>query len=162
MIAVVQLLSCVRLFATPWIAAHQASLSFTISQSLFISCPLSQWCHPTISSSVTPFSSCTQSFLPSGSFPMSQLFTRVGQSIGASASASVLSMNIQSWFPLGLTGLMSLHPKGLSRVFSSTTIRKYQFFGTQFSLRSNSHICTWLLKKSWLWLCFLKRSLGLS
>ena len=98
------------------------------------SCPLSQWCRPTISSSVVPFSSCLQSFPASGSFPMSQLFTSGGQSIGASASALVLSMNIQDLFPLGLTSLISLQSKGLPRVFSSTTIRKHQFFSTQPSL----------------------------
>ena len=98
------------------------------------SCPLSQWYHPTISSSIFPFSSCPQSFPASGSSPMSQLFTSGGQSIRASASASVLPMNIQGWFPLGLTGLISLQSKGLSRVFSSTAIQKHQFFGTQPSL----------------------------
>ena len=95
---------------------------------------LRPWCHPTISSSVTPFSSCLQYFPASGSFPMSQLFISGGQSIGTSASASVLPMNIQGWFPLGLTGLISLLSKGLSRVFSSTTTWKYQFFGAQPSL----------------------------
>ena len=105
------------------------------------SCPLSWWCHPTISSSVIPF--CLQSFPASGSFPVSQLFTSGGQSIGASASASVLSINIQGWFPLGLTGLISLQSKGLSRVFSSTTIQKHQFFGAQLTLWSNVHIHTW-------------------
>ena len=114
--------------------------------------PLSQWCHPTISSSVTPFSSCLQSFPASGSFPMSRLFISGGQSIGASASASVLPMNIQDWFPLGMTGLISLKSKGLSRVFSSTKIQKHQFFGTQPSLWSNSHIHTWLLENPQLWL----------
>ena len=103
------------------------------------SCPLSQWCHPTISSSATFFSSCPQSF-PAGSFPMSQLFTSGDQSTGAWSSASVLPMNIQDWFSLGLTGLISLQSKGLSRVFSSTTVRRHQFFGTQPSLWSNSHI----------------------
>jgi len=102
-------------------------------------CPLSQWCYPTISPSVIPFSSCLQSFPASGSFPMSQLFVSGGQSIGASASASVLSMNIQDWFPLGWTDWISLQSKGLSRVFSNTTVQKHQFFGTQFSLWSNSH-----------------------
>ena len=86
------------------------------------SCPLSQWCHPTISSSFVPFSSCLQSLPASGSFPVSQLFASGNQSIGASASASVLPMNIQGWFPLGLTGLISLQSKGLSRVFSNTTV----------------------------------------
>ena len=103
------------------------------------SCPLSQWCHPTISYSVTLFSSCAQSFPESGSFPMSQLFASGSQSIGASASISVLLMNIQGWFPLGLTGLISLLSKGFSGVFSSTTIWKHQFFGAQPSLWSNSH-----------------------
>ena len=111
------------------------------------SCPLSQWCHPTISSSVACFSSCLQSFPASGSFPMSQLFTSGGQSIGVSASASVLPMNIQGWFPIELTGLISLQSKGLSRVFSNTTVQKHQFFSAQPSLWSNSHICTWLLEK---------------
>ena len=103
------------------------------------SCPLSR-CHPTISSSVIPFSSCLQSFPASGSFPMSRLFASGGQNIGASASASVLSLNIQDWFPLGLTGLISLLFKGLSRVFPNTTVRKHQFFGTQPSLWSNAYI----------------------
>ena len=98
------------------------------------SSPLSQWCHPTISSSVIPFSSCPQSFPVSGSFPMSQLFTSGGQSIAVSASASVLPMNIQEWFPLGWTGWISLQSKGLSRVFSNTTVQKHQFFGAQLSL----------------------------
>ena len=97
-------------------------------------CPLSQWCHPTISSSVIPFSCCLQSFPASGSFLMSWLFAAGGQSIGVSASASVLPMNIQDWFPLGLTGLISLQSKGLSRVFSNTTVEKHQFFSTQPSL----------------------------
>ena len=95
------------------------------------SCPLSRWCHPTISSSVIPFSSCHQSFPASGSFPMSQFFTSGGQGIGVSASASVLPMNTQDWFPLGQTGWISLQSKGFSRVFSSTTIQKHQFFGPQ-------------------------------
>ena len=112
------------------------------------SCPLSRWCHPTIS--VTPFSSYPQSFSASGSFPMSQLFTSGDQSIGT--SASVLPMNIQGWFPLGWTGLIFLLSKGLSRVFSSTTVRKHQFFGIQYSLWSSSHIHTWLLEKPQLWL----------
>ena len=110
-------------------------------------CPLSRWCHPTISSPVAPFSSCLQSFPTLGSFPVSQFFASGDQRIGASASASVLPKNIQDWFPLGLTGLISLLPKELSRVFSSTTVRKHQFFSTQLSLLSNSHIHTWLLEK---------------
>ena len=98
------------------------------------SCPLSQWYHLTISSSVVPFSSCLQSFPASGSFPMSQFFTLGGQSIGASATASVLPINIQDWCPLGWTGLISLQSKGLSRGFSNTTVQKHQFFSTQLSL----------------------------
>ena len=101
------------------------------------SCLLSRWCHPTISSSVIPFSSCLQFFPASGSFPMSQFFASGGQSIGVSASASVLPMNIQDWFPLGWTGLISLQSKGLSRVpwgLSNTTVQKHQFFGAQLSL----------------------------
>ena len=111
------------------------------------SCLLSQWCHPTISSSLVPFSSRLQSFLASGSFLMRWLFTSGGQSIGASASTSGLPMNIQGWFPLGWTGLISLQSKGLSRVFSNTTVQKHQFFCAQPSSWSNSHIHTWLLKK---------------
>ena len=111
------------------------------------SCPLSRWCHPTISSSVIPFSSCLQSFPASRSFKMSQLFTSGGQSIGASASALVLPMNIQDWFPLGWTDWISLQSKGLSRVFSNTTVQKHQFFSTQLSLWFSSHIHTWLLGK---------------
>ena len=103
-------------------------------------CPLSWWCHPTISSSVIPFSSCLQSFPVSGSFPMSQLLALGSQSIGASASASVLPTNIQDWFPLGWTGWISLQSKELSRVFSNTTVQKHQFFGAQLCLQSNSHI----------------------
>ena len=98
------------------------------------SCPSSWWCHPTISSSVVPFSSCLQSFPASGSFPMSQFFASCGQSIGVSASASVLPMNIQDWFPLGWTGWISLQSKGLSRVFSNTTVQKHQLFSAQLSL----------------------------
>ena len=110
------------------------------------SCPLSRWCHPNISFSVVPFSSCHQSFPASGSFPVSQFFPSGGQSIGVSASASVLPMNIQDWFLLGWTGWISLQSKGLSRVFSNTTVQKHQFFGAQLSLGSNSHIRTWLLE----------------
>ena len=111
------------------------------------SCSLSRGCHPTISSSVVPFSSCLQYFPASGSFPMSQLFTSGGQSIGASASASVLSVTIQGWFPLGWIGWISLQSKRLSRVFSNTTVQKYQFFSAQPSLWSNSHIYIWLEEK---------------
>ena len=110
------------------------------------SCPLSRWWQPAISSSVIPFSSCLQSFPASESFPMSWLFTSGGQSIGVSVSASVLPMNIQSWFPLGWTGLISLLSKVLSRVFSSTTVQKHQFFGAQPYLWSTCHIHTWLLE----------------
>ena len=112
------------------------------------SCPLSRWSTPTISSSVIPFSYCLQLFTASGSLPKIWLFTWGGQSIGASASASVLPMSIHHWFPLGLTGLISLLSKRLSRVFSSITVQKHKFFGTQPSLWSNSHIRTWLLENS--------------
>ena len=112
------------------------------------SCPLSRWFHPTNSLSIVPFSSCPQSFPASRSFPMSWLFTLGDQSTGVSASALVLLMNIQDWFPLGLTGLISLLSEGSSGVFSSTKIWKHQFFGTQPSLWSSSHIYTWLLEKS--------------
>ena len=111
------------------------------------SCPSSQWCHPIISSSFVRFSSRLQSFPASGSFQMSHFFASGGWSIEISASASVLSMNMQDWFPLGLTGLISLQSKELSRVFSNTTVEKHQFFSTQLSLWSNSHIHTWLLEK---------------
>ena len=170
------------------------------------SCQLSLWCHPIILSSVVPCS-CLQFFPALGSFPMSWFFTLDDQSIGASTSASILPMNIQNWFPLGLTGLIFLRSssvqfssvaqscptlcdpmnrsmpglpvhhqllefKGLSRVFSNTTVQKHQFFSAQPSLWSNSHIHTWLLEKPWLWLygaslekwclCFLIVCLGLS
>ena len=113
---------------TPWIAAHQASLSITNFRSSLNSCPLSRWCHPTTLSSVVPFSSRLQSFPASGSFVKSQFFASGGQSIGVSASTSVLPMNIQDWSPLGWTGWISLQSKGLSRVFSNTTVQKHQFF----------------------------------
>ena len=106
------------------------------------SCPQSRWCHPAISSSGIPFSSCPQSFPASGSFQVSQFFASGGQSTGVSASASVLPMNTQDWFPLGRTGWISLQSKGLSRVFSNTTVQKHQFFSAQLSLRPNSHIKT--------------------
>ena len=111
------------------------------------SCQLSRWCHSTISSSVVPFSSCLQFFPVSGSFQMSQLFSWSGQSIGVSALASILPMNTQDWSPLGWTGWISLQSKGLSRVFSNTTIQKHQFFSAQLSSQSNSHIHTWPLEK---------------
>ena len=103
------------------------------------SCPPSWWCHPAISSSVIPFSSCLQSFPALGSFQMSQFFASGGQSIGVPASASVLAMNNQDWSPLGLTGWISLQSKGLSKIFSNTTVQKHQFFGAQLSSQSNSH-----------------------
>ena len=112
------------------------------------SCPSSRWCHPAISSSVVPFSSCPQSFPASGSFPVSQLFTWGGQSIGVSASASVLPMDTQDWSPSGWTGGSPCSPRDSSRVFSNTTVQKHQFFGTQLSLQSNSHIHTWPLEKT--------------
>ena len=143
-LVVVQSLSHVRLFATPWIAACQASLSFTISQSLlklmFVRC------HPTVLSSVIPFSSCLQSFPAFGSFLVSQFFTSGGQNTGTSASVSVFPKNIQDWFPLWLTGL-TLQSKGLSRDFSNITVRMHQFFGAQSSLWSNSYIHTRQLEK---------------
>ena len=111
------------------------------------SCLSSQWCHPAISSSVIPFSSCPPSLPASEFFPMSQLFAWDGQSIEVSASASVLPMNTQDWSPLGWTGWMSLLSKGLSRIFSNTTVQKHQFFGAQLSSQSNSHIHTWPLGK---------------
>ena len=111
------------------------------------SCPLSQWCHLTISSSVIPIFTCLQSFPASGSFQMSQLFVSGGQSIGVSASTSVLPVNVQDWFPLGWTGWISLQSKGLSRVFSNTTVQKHQFFSAQISLQSNSHMHASLLEK---------------
>ena len=136
----------VWLFATPWTAAGQASLSFTFSQSLF---------KLMSTESVVPSNHLVlcrpllllPSTLTTGSFPTGQLFTSGGQSIGVSALASVLPMNIQTWFPLGWTGWISLQSKGLSKVFSSTTVQKHQFFGTQSSLWSNSHIPTWLMEK---------------
>ena len=151
----VQSLICVQLFATPRIAACQASLSITNSwsslnlTSIESMMPSSQLIlyHPAISSSVFPFSSCPQSLPSSGSFPMSQLFTWGSQSIGVSASVSVLPMNTQDWSPLEWTGWISLHSKGLSRAFSNTTVQKHQFFGPQLSSQSHSHIHTWIKEK---------------
>ena len=114
--------------STPGLPVHHQILEFTHS------CLLSRWCHPIISSSVVPSSSCPQSLPASGSFPMSQLFAWGGQSTGVSASASVPPMNTQDWSPLGWTGWISLQFKGLSRVFSNTTVQKHQFFGAQLSL----------------------------
>ena len=127
----VQSLSRVRLFATPWTTAHQASLSITNSRSQHKPMSIVSVMDPTISFSVIPFSSCPQCFPVSGSFQMSQLSTSGGQSIGVSASASVPLMNTQDWSPLGWTGWISLQSEGLSRVFSNTTVQKYQFFSAQ-------------------------------
>ena len=145
---VVPLLSPVQLFVSSWTAAHQASLSFTVSWSLLqlVSIELVMPFNHLIS--VVPFSFCPQSFPASWSFTVSWLFASGGQSIGASASTWVLPMSVQDWFPLALTGLISLLSNGLSRVFFNTTVQKYQFFSVQLSLWSNSHICTWLLKKT--------------
>ena len=119
---------------TSWTSAHQASLSITNPRVQPNPHPLNRWCHPTISSSVVPFSSFPQSLPASGSFQMSQLFASGGQSIGVSASASVLPVNTQDWSPLGWTGWIFLQSKGLSRVFSNTTLQKHQFFGAELSL----------------------------
>ena len=127
---------------TPWTAACQASLSITNAQVLLKHMSIESVSHPTISSSVVPFFSFLQSFPASESFHMSQFFVSGGPSIGVSASASVLPMNIQDWSPLGWTGWISLQSKGLSRVFPTTTVQKHQVFGTQLSLQSNSHIHT--------------------
>ena len=138
LIVVVQLLSHVWLSVTPWTPAHQASLSFTMSGACSNSCPWSWWCHSTISSSVIPFSSCPPSLPASGSFPMSWLFTSGGQSIGASASASVLP-NIQGWFPLGLTGLISVLPKGLSSLLLHHNLKASILQGSAFFRIQLSH-----------------------
>ena len=138
--------SCLTLY-DPRNCSTSGFPSFTISQSLLNSRPLSQWCHPTILSSVTSLSSCPQSFPASGYRLVNWFFTSGRQNIGTAASASVLPMNIHGWYPLGWTGLISLQSKGLSRVFSNTTARKHQFFGTQPSLWSNCHIHSWLLGK---------------
>ena len=128
--------------STPGFPVHHQLPEFTQTQR-----PSSRWCHPTISSSVVPFSSHLQSFPASGSFQMSQLFEWSGQSTGVSASASVLPMNTQDWSPLGWTGWISLQSKGLSRVFSNTTVQKHLFFSAQPSSQSNSHIHTWPQEK---------------
>ena len=165
---VVQLLSHVWLFATAWTAACQAPLSFTVSQSLLRLLSLESvmlynhliLCHPLL---------LLSSIFPSiGVFPVSLLFSSGGQSIGASTSASVLPVNIEDWFPLVLTGLITLKSKGLSGDFFSTTIRKHQLFGAQPSLWSSFHICTWLLEKPYrplsakwcvcFWICCLSLS----
>ena len=133
-----------------WLQHARLSCPSPTSGAYSNSCPLSWWCHLTISSSVIPFSSHLRSFPESGSFPMNQLFALGGQSIGVSASASVLPIH-KDWFPLGWTGWISLLSKGLSRAFSNT-VQKHQFFGAQLSLQSNSHNQTWLLEKPQLWL----------
>ena len=134
--------SCVRLFATSWPQHARAPCPSPAPGVYPNSCPLSWWCHPAISSSVIPFSPCLQSLPASGSFQISQLFTSGGQSIGVSASTSVPPMNTQDWSPLGWTGWTSFQSKGLSRVFSSTTVQKHQFFSAQLSLKSSSHMTT--------------------
>jgi len=144
---VAQSLTPVWLFVPPWTAAHQAPLSFTSSWSLLRFMSIESVMPSNHFILCCPFSSCLQSSPASGSFAVSQLFVSSGQSIGASASSSVLPMNIQGWFPLLLTDLVSLKYKGLSRVFSSTTVWKHQFFGAQPSLWSDCHIHTWLLQK---------------
>ena len=133
-LVVFQPLSCFWLFVTPWTATQWLPCPSLSPRVCSDPCPLSQWCYPTISSSATSLFFCLRSFPASGSFPISWFFTSGGQSIEASASASVLPMNIQDSFPLGLTGLISLQSKGLSRVFSSTTVPKHQFFSTHSSL----------------------------
>ena len=130
----VQFLNHVRLFATPWITALRPPCPSPTPGVHPNPCPLSRWCHPTILSSVPFFSSCPQSFPISGPFPVSQFFTPGGQSTGVSTSASVLPMNIQGRFPLGWTGWISLQSKGLSRVFSNTTVQKHQLFDALLSL----------------------------
>ena len=145
MYCVVQSLSCFWRFVISRTAAHQISLSFIISRRSLNSCPMSWWCHPTISSSAVPFSNCFQSCPASRYFLMSWIFTSGGRIIGASVSA--LPVNIQDWFPLGWTGLISLQSKGLLRVSSNTTVQKHQLFVSQLSLWSNSHIHTWLPEK---------------
>ena len=132
---------------TSWAAACQDSRPSPTPTACSNACPLSQWCHPTIMSSVVPFSSCPQSFPAPRSFQTNQLFASGGQSIEVSASASVLPMNTQGWSPLGWAGWISLKSKGLSRVFSNTTVQKCQFFGAQPSLKYNSKIHTWPLEK---------------
>ena len=137
-----QSLSRVQLFATPWIPARQVSLSITNSQSSLRLMSIKSVMPSGLSSSVVPFSSCPQSLLSSESFPMSQLFAWGGQSTGVSALASFLPKNTQGWCPLEWTGWISLQSKGLSRVFSNTTVQKHQFFGVQLSSQPNSHIHT--------------------
>ena len=143
----VQSLGRIRLFATPWNQARQASLFITNSRSWLKLMPIESVMPSSHLTLCHPLYSCPQSLPGSGSFPMSQLFTWGGQSIGVPASASVLSMKTQDWSPLGWTGGISLQSKGLSRVFSNTTVQKHQFLITQLSSQSNSHIHTWPLEK---------------
>ena len=148
----VQSLSDVRLFATPWITHARPPCSSPTPGVHPDSRPLSQWCHPAMSSSVVPFSSCPQALPASESFPMSQLFAWGGQSTGVSALASFLPKKSQGWSTSEWAGWISLQSKGLSRVFSNTTVQKHQFFGAQPSSQSNSHIHTWPLEKPYPWL----------
>ena len=171
-VVVVQSLSPVWVLVTPWTEAHQTSLSFTISWSLLKLMSIESVMPSNHFIFCGPLLLLPSIFLASGSFPVRWLFASGGQITGASASTSVLPMNVQGWFPLGLIYLISLLSKGLSRVYSSTTVWKHQFFSTQPSLWSNSHICTWLLEKPYLWLpglllskwylCFLICCLSLS
>ena len=148
-----QSLSFIWLFVTPWTADVRLPYPSLSPVACSNSCPLSQWCHPTISSSVVPFSSCLHSFPAPGSSLVSWLFASGGKSIWVSVSAPVLPANVHSWFSSELTGLISLQSKGLlSRVFSNTTFQKHQFFSAQPSLWSDSHIHTWLLEKPSFWL----------
>ena len=144
---VVQSLSCVWLSVTPWTAACQASLSFTISRSLLKLMSIKSVMPPNHLILCCPLLLLPSIFLRTGSFQMSQFFASGGQSIGVSASASVLPMNIQDWFPLGWTDLISLKSKGLLRVFFNTTVQKHQFFSAQLSLWFKFHSHTWLLEK---------------
>ena len=138
-VVAVQSLSCVQHFPIPWTAAHQASLSFTISRAYSDSCPSSQWCHPIISSSVIPFSSSQPSFPASGSLPMNQLYASGGQRIAVSASASTFAVNIQDWFPLGLTGLISLLSKGLKSLLQHRTSKASVLWRSAFFIVQLSH-----------------------
>ena len=143
----VQLLSCVQLFATPWTAVCQASLSITNTQSLLKLVYIESVMPSNYLILCRPFLLLPSIFSSSRGFSNESVFASGGQSIGASASASVLPVKIQGWFPLGLTGLISMQSKGLSRVFPSTTVQNHQFVSAQPSLWSNCHICTWLLVK---------------
>ena len=153
-VLLVQLLSRAWRFVTPWITARQAFLFFTVSRSLLkltsISRPLR--CHPTLSSSVVPFSSRLQFFPASESFPINLLFSSGGQRIGVSVSAAVLPVTVQGWCPWGWTGWTSLQSKGLSRVFSNTTVQKQTFFGAKPSLQSNTHVCLWTCQMRFRWI----------